>query len=198
MFKVIIYLKKGIKIRKKENRFRFRYPCPQENRIWNYLHALGALLWVESHCCHPRKTLDDSVSISNTSGTPWPRSIEFLFSHSLPWIHVSSSRNDKQGVQRGRNVISFSFFFSPFPLENPFRGAREPDSRDKQSALRSLRDLFPFCAKSSYSNLAYNMLDIRDRILSMNFTPVNSMIDSIRWNHSVWYKINVVVWTVDW
>lgn len=103
---------------------------------------LGALLWVQSHCYHPGKTLDDSVSICDTSGTPWPRSIEFLFSHSLPWIRIEL---EERRTDREDTILfpSSSFSFPPpFPSENPFSNARESDSRDKQSTLRWLYFFF--------------------------------------------------------
>lgn len=117
-------------------------------------------------------------------GPPWSRSIEFLFSSFNCPEYVSSSRNDKQGVQRGRtqNIISlfpfFLFFFFVFSAIEPFFYPRLLDSRDKQSTLSSYRDLLFPCAKRGKETwlLVVYARHTLDQILSANFVTID--IDS--------------------
>ena len=118
---------------------------------------IGCPLSVEPHCCTPMEKRSMIPFRSMTGrGAPWPRSIEFPFSHSLPRMRIGRRESKRERGTReiegwdpkgGRILLPFflSFFSSsikPFP---DTRGV--PDSRDKQSALRCDGTYSPFVRK---------------------------------------------------
>lgn len=134
------------------------------------------------------KTLDDSISISDTLGTPLvtiDRVSFFLIQLNEYALNTypareTTNRGFREDVHRILFPCSlfFLFFFFVFSAIEPFFYPRLLDSRDKQSTLSSYRDLLFPCAKRGKETwlLVVYARHTLDQILSANFVTID--IDS--------------------
>lgn len=137
---------------------------------------IGCPLSVESHCCTSMEKRSMIPFRSMTRrGAPWPRSIEFPFSHSLPRMRIRRRGSKREGSQRGGiqkgaeyYYLSSSLFIPPRSNPFPTRGASRILEINNPSSVAT--GLIPLLCGEEAGQFS-SAIDARERVLTGEHFP---------------------------